>query len=828
VLEIDVAISQELLRRLRAIADELAVSLSSVLLAGHARVLAALCGQPDVVVGYVAGGAASPLPCRLDTGCGSWRELLAESFCVESAVLIHRALPIEQLRRSLGVAGPVFETVFDPTGGDGEPLTHGGDVGLWVGVSERRDGLALRLCCRGQVWDTEALARAGGYHLRVLESIAADLDAEHSRASVLSAEELRFQIEGLAGPQRELPDVRVHELFEARAAAHPNAIAAISGARSWTYRELNARANRLGRALLARGLKREGVVAVVCERNLDWMAAVLGIFKAGGVYLPIEPNFPADRITHILTRADCGLVVTEQGSAATLTAAMERLPELRSVLTTDAYAEDHIHDTGDGGLGVEVAADQLAYIYFTSGSTGEPKGAMCEHAGMLNHLYAKIADTGLGEGQVLAQTAPQCFDISLWQLLAAPLVGGQTLLIDQDTVLDVARFVDTIIETQVSVVQLVPSYLEAVLALLERHPRTLPDLRYVSTTGEALKKELVVRWFATQPDIALVNAYGLTETSDDTTHEILRHPPLTDRVPLGPPIPNVRIYLVDEHLQPVPLGAPGEIVYSGVCVGRGYINDPDRTKAAYLPDPHRPGERLYRGGDIGRWLPDGKLEFLGRRDRQVKIRGFRIEIGEVENALLGAVGVRDGAVVVSGAGYDTHLVAFYTSAGPLEEDSLSEHLRRSLPDYMLPTAFHWREQLPLTANSKIDHKALTAMAADLEATERELGPSEAERGGRAGQQPPRSPTEQRLAAAWGNVLGVPPTQLGREDHFFDRGGTSLSAVKLAIILNRAVSHKDVTQHPTLGALVELIDQRAPTPTAGGQVPESPTDQLSAS
>ena len=216
--------------------------------------------------------------------------------------------------------------------------------------------------------------------------------------------------------------------------AHPDAVAAVHGDRQWTYRELNARANRLGRALLARGLRREGVVAVVTERNLDWMAAVLAIFKAGGVYLPIEPHFPADRIATTLSRAECGLVLTEPGSTATLDQALDSLPGVQTLLVDAAYEEDH----ADGDLGIAVAPDQLAYIYFTSGSTGEPKGAMCEHAGMLNHLYAKIDDLEIGEGQVVAQTAPQCFDISLWQLVSALLVGGRTLLVEQEVILDVA------------------------------------------------------------------------------------------------------------------------------------------------------------------------------------------------------------------------------------------------------------------------------------------------------------------------------------------------------------------------------------------------------
>ena len=530
---------------------------------------------------------------------------------------------------------------------------------------------------------------------------------------------------------------------------------------------------------------------MVTERNLDWMAAVLAVLKAGGAYLPIEPHFPAERIATTLSRAGCTLVLTERGSTTSLDQALDVVPGVQRVLIDAAYQEDH----PERNPGVAVAADQLAYIYFTSGSTGEPKGAMCEHAGMLNHVFAKIDDLAIGEGHVVAQIAPQCFDISLWQLVSALLVGGRTLLVEQDVVLDAQRFVDRIVEGRVAVLQVVPSYLEVVLSYLEQHPRALPDLRYVSATGEALKRELVERWFAAEPGISLVNAYGLTETSDDTNHEVMDRVPDRDRVPLGRPVNNVRVYVVDEHLNPVPLGAPGEIVFSGVCVGRGYINDPQRTGLAFLPDPHRAGERLYRSGDHGRWLPEGKLEFLGRRDTQVKISGFRIEIGEIENALLRVTGVRDGAVVVAGReGQGKRLIAFYSAGQPLEAELLRDRLAEVLPEYMVPSAFHWREQLPLTANSKIDRKALSALAAELVVDE--------------GHAPPRTPTEQRLVAAWAAVLGIPPEQVGRHDSFFDLGGTSLSAVKLAIALDRLVSLKDITRSPVLADLATVVDGRS--------------------
>jgi amino acid adenylation domain-containing protein len=796
-----------LVATLRRLADELAVTTSSVLLAAHAKVLAALSGEREVATGYVGLQGGQPLLCRLTTEPDSWRTLLLATHRAESELLAHRGFPVDDLKRDLGLTEPSFETVLDPTGLDptgldptgldptgldptGVDADLGEDTVLRLGIAQRGDQLALRVRYRSDVLDPDYAARIAGYHLTALELIAADPDAEHRRQSLLSVEELYFQLEGLAGPRRELPDRRVHELFEQQVEAHPDTVAAVCGDRSLTYGQLNSRANRLARALLVRGLGREGVVAVVAERNLDWLTAVLAVFKAGGVYLPIEPHFPADRIARTLSRADCRLVLTEPGSTTTLDQALTSLPDAQTLFIEAADEEGH----AEGNLGVEVAPDQLAYIYFTSGSTGEPKGAMCEHAGMVNHLFAKIDDLGIGEGQVVAQTAPQCFDISLWQLISALLVGGRPLLIEQDVILDVRRFVDTVVGGRVSVMQVVPSYLEVVLSYLEQHPSELSALRYVSVTGEALKRELTQRWFASQPQIKLVNAYGLTETSDDTNHEVMDQVP--DRVLLGPPINNVQIQVVDEYLAPVPLGAPGEIVFSGVCVGRGYINDPERTRAAFLTDPDRPGQRMYRSGDHGRWRPDGKLEFLGRRDSQLKIRGFRIELGEIENTLLRVPGVRDGAVVVAErADQSKHLVAFYSSEQPLDINVLRDRLGESLPEYMVPSAFHWREHLPLTANGKIDKKTLTALAAQLVAVEDRYAA-------------PATSTERRLASAFAAVLGVPQDQISRLDHFFDRGGTSLSAVKLALTLDRAVSLKEVTRHPILADLAGVVDGRS--------------------
>src|SRR5256712_13324577 len=402
--EHEARIPDELVAVLRRLADELAVPLSSVLLTAHAKVLGALAGEREVSTGYAAMEGRSPLLCRMTTEPHSWRAMLLETHRAESELLSHKDSPVDDLRRELGLIKPLFETVFALTPGDGAELSE--EIVLRIGFVEH-DGLVLRLRYKTDVLDADCAARIAGYQVTALTLIAADPDAEHARQSLLSAEELRFQINGLARPRRKLPDRRVHELFEERARAHPDAIAAVHGDRQWTYRQLNGRANQLARALLARGLGREGVIAVVTERNLDWMAAVLAIFKAGGAYLPIEPHFPSDRIARTLSRAGCRLVLTERGSTATLDHALDSRSGVETLFIDAAYEEGH----ADCDLGVGVAPDQHASIYFTSRSTGEAQGAMCEHAGMLNHLHAKIHDLSIGEGQVVAQTVPQCFDI---------------------------------------------------------------------------------------------------------------------------------------------------------------------------------------------------------------------------------------------------------------------------------------------------------------------------------------------------------------------------------------------------------------------------------
>jgi amino acid adenylation domain-containing protein len=725
---------------------------------------------------------------------------------------------------------PGYEVVLDLSGltGNTAPASHGQTdakqpsepllpkaVVLRISFVTVPDGMRLRLQGRGDVLDIAYAQRIAGYLLTSLKSMAADGSADHQHQSLLGPEELTQQVDGMAGPRRDLPDRRMHELFEERAREHPHRIAAVHDGTEWTYDELNRRANRIAHALLAHGLEAEDVVGVVTERNLEWMAAVLAVFKAGGVYCPVEPHFPDQRIAAMLTRSDCRFVLTEFGSTSRLPKSPSPSGLHRPFIIADLLTKgDNAPSYQESNPGIAVGAGQLAYIYFTSGSTGEPKGAMCEHAGMLNHLLAKIEDLELGPGQTVAQTAPQCFDISLWQLISGLLVGARTLIIGQKEILDVRRCIDTVVEGGVEVLQVVPSYLEVILTHLEEQPRTLGRLRVVSATGEALKKELVERWFTAFPGIKLMNAYGLTETSDDTNHEVMDRVPAPERVPLGSAIRNVHVYVVDEQLQPVPLGAPGEIVFSGVCVGRGYINDPERTAAAFGTDPHRPGRRLYRSGDIGRWLPHGTLEFLGRRDAQTKIRGFRIEIGEIENHLLRVSSVRDSAVVVlESLDGEKHLVAFYAGEAALDPAYLRDFLGDALPSYMVPRVFHHRPALPLTDNGKIDKKALVRDAGET-AVAGLTAPSV------TADDMPRTATEKRLAELWAQVLGIPIGEITRSRHFFDSGGTSLSAVRLGAATGGSLALAEIVRHPVLAELAEAIDQKPQQGAEHGEMPQS--------
>jgi len=682
---------------------------------------------------------------------------------------------------------PLFESVLDIA--EGEPVGPSGAVVLSTAVRTSGGATVLTSLHRADLFAPEHAARICGYHLSALEVLAHAPDAAAGEGSLLSEAELRVQLHGLAGERLELPERGFHELFEERARTAPDAVALKFDGGTWTYAELDRRANGVAHALLKAGLVEEDIVAVVSPRTPEWVAAAVGVLKAGGAYLPVDPEFPADRIARILGISAARFVL--RSGAGDGDAPPETGAPAPAVLSLEAaVARERTNSPG-----LSVRPDQLAYLYFTSGSTGTPKGVMCEHAGMVNHLLAKIGDMELDHTSVVVQNAPQCFDISLWQFAAPLMVGGRSLLVGQESILEVERFVTEITGAGATVLQVVPSYLDVLLGYLESSERGLEGIRYVSVTGEAVSRELLERWFA-RFDIPVVNAYGATEASDDTTHEIMRAAPAPGSVPVGRPVGNVRVYVLDENLALVPLGAPGQVAFSGVSVGRGYVNDPERTRLAFVEDPYMPHHRLYLTGDYGRWNRDGHLEFIGRRDQQIKIRGFRVEIGEIEDRLRRMPGVRDAAVVVEDSDERSkNLVAFYAAPATLSLPDLQDFLEAALPKYMVPSHFHRIDPLPVTENGKTDRGALAALAGTLG---HESGTRVA----------PANPAELALAAAWAEVLGVALERIGRDSHFFQVGGSSLAAVRLVMRLDRRLSLTDVVNAPRLEDMALCLEDGA--------------------
>jgi amino acid adenylation domain-containing protein/non-ribosomal peptide synthase protein (TIGR01720 family) len=549
------------------------------------------------------------------------------------------------------------------------------------------------------------------------------------------------------------------ELFQAQVAAHPERTAAGFRDAVLTYAELNVAANRVAHALVRRGVSLDAPVALLEERGFGLLAGVIGVFKAGGGYVPLDPHQPASRLAEILRQSQARVLVCSSTLGPVLQGVLGELGESArpEVVFLDGLAAERLPEH-DPELTWHGRA--LAYIIFTSGSTGVPKGATVEQLGMLNNQLSKLPWLGLSETDVIAQTASQSFDISVWQLLTALTCGARVQIVPDDIAHDPGALLGHARETGISILECVPSLIGA---LLETREPLGPTLRVMIATGEALAPELTRRWFERHPSVPLANAYGPAECSDDVALHLSSEPLPSDveYAPIGKPTDNNRLYVLDAALELVPVGVVGELCVAGMGVGRGYAGQPGKTAAVFVPNPfaREPGERLYRTGDLARWRPDGLLECVGRSDQQVKIRGYRVELGEIEARLREHPAVSEAVVTVHESESGKRLVGYVaSSAEPVAlVAELSAHLGRRLPEYMLPAHLSVLEEMPLSENGKIDRRALPqpewAGRDDYVAPDTELGKS--------------------LAGIWRKVLGV--GRVGAHDSFFELGGNSLSA-----------------------------------------------------
>lgn len=670
---------------------------------------------------------------------------------------------------------------------------------LSLDLTESADGLLGLVEYNTDLFEASTITRLIHHFATVLEQSVIDPDQSVARIPLFTSEQREQLLSARNATGREYPLHRLfHQLFTEQANRTPSALAVVYGQERLTYRTLEQRANLLARHLQGLGVGPEMLVGLYLERSVEMLVAMLAVWKAGGAYLPLDPAYPPQHLAYMLENAQVQMVMT---NSTLRTALSSDIPTL--VCLDQGWQTQQTWPEGREATPVALDnREQLAYVIYTSGSTGRPKGVMVQQQGMLNHIFAKIEALQLTGDDRLAQNASASFDIAVWQMLAVLLRGGQVHVFADQIAHDPQELFAHVVNEAITVLEVVPSLLRAFLDDADQrgwYPQ-LP-LRWLVVTGEALASDLCQRWLQHYPQIPVVNAYGPTECSDDVTHAIVRsgYQSVGPGVPLGYPLANTQIYLLDRNLESVPAGVPGEIYVGGVGVGRGYLRDAARTATAFLPDPFsgQAGTRLYRTGDLGRFLADGQIEFLGRRDQQVKIRGYRIEPGEIEAVLKQHPAVRDCAVVVwDTAAQHKRLVAYMLkqqAVTPPRIDELRDYLRVRLPEYMHPALFLFLDAFPLTSNGKLDRKALSTPGdiPDLENSHYEA---------------PRTEIEEQLAAIWARALDLP--QVSVNANFFDLGGHSLLATQLISYIRTQFAVelplRSIFATPTLASLAAQI------------------------
>ena len=779
----------ELVGGLTALGREHGATPFMALLAGYQLLLSRLTGQEDFAVGVPVAGRGRPefedvvgmfvnmlaVRARL-AGEPSFADLLARTRDTFVSALDHDQLPFAQLVDALGVPRdtsrpPLVDTLcslHEAAPGDGtetvalSPATAKYDVELYLSPGGD-GGMDCAFTYRTDLFDEGTVARVAGQFEELLRAAVRDPRTPAGRLPLTTGD--AALIAGWNATAADFPDAAtLHGLVEEQAARTPDAVAAVFAGRSWTYRRLDERANRIAHRLLTLGVQPGGLVAVCAERSLDLVAALLGVLKAGAAYVPLDPGYPAERLAFMLADSGARVVLTQQDLARQLATGGAVILPLDLAAVWEGLP--------DGAPAVDCDPGGPAYMIYTSGSTGRPKGVPNSHRGIVNRLDWMQKRFGLTADDAVLQKTPAGFDVSVWEFFWPLLTGARLVLAEPGGHRDPAYLRDLVIAERVTVLHFVPSMLAAFLA--EEGVAGCTSPRAVVCSGEELPVDLAERCLRTLP-AELHNLYGPTEAAIDVAAWQCTLDALEGRarVPIGSPIQNVRLHVLDPRGEPVPVGVPGELAIGGVAVALGYHARPELTAERFA------GGR-YRTGDAARWLPDGTLEFLGRLDGQVKLRGLRIETGEIEAVLREKAAVREAAVVVrEDAPGDPRLVAYLTGEDLPEPAQIRAAIRGTLPDYMLPSAFVPLDALPLTPNGKLDRAALPAPKVQADAPYAE----------------PETETERAVAAVWAEVLAA--ERIGADDDFFDLGGHSLLAVQVVAKLRRAL--------PAGSAQVGLVD-----------------------
>jgi amino acid adenylation domain-containing protein/thioester reductase-like protein len=630
-------------------------------------------------------------------------------------------------------------------------------------------------------------------HLKIiLEQITIDIKQPASTVDIMSPQEKEMVLFGFNSTASEYSrDATIVDVFEARVQKNPDRTAVVFRENSLSFEELNIRANKLARALISNGVKPGALVGMMVGDPLETILSILGILKAGGAYMPIDPDFPEARIDFMLDDSCTPVVISREEFA-------DKVPLSQKVLYLDRDWHE-IEKQDPSNPGIKISAEDIAYSIYTSGSTGKPKGTLVPHRGVINlvHGLVKILYSYYEGHLRVAQLASFSFDASVQQIFASLLLGHTLYPIPGSIKKDLGQLIPYILKNEIEVIDGTPSLWELLVGSGIMDEPEL-KLRHVIIGGEALPVDLVRRYHdgVYGKSTRWTNVYGVTESSVDSTSYLVDIDALKNRisVPIGAPIVNTWIYILDGNRNPVPVGVPGELYIGGDGLAKGYLNNPERTEQNFVPDPFRDGELMYRTGDLGKWLPDGNIDFLGRIDFQIKIRGFRIELGEIESAMSSYPGIEDCVVVdrIDAAG-DRYLIGFYVASNEISIPDLRNSLAGALPDYMVPGRFMRLDALPLNTSGKVDRNSLPEPEDSFNASETEYVA-------------PRNDTEKALALIWQDVLAI--DKVGVKDNFFDIGGHSLKATKVVSRIKKDMNIelplRAIFEDPTIEGLGRAI------------------------
>jgi amino acid adenylation domain-containing protein/non-ribosomal peptide synthase protein (TIGR01720 family) len=815
-------------QELKGFATRLRVTAAAVLYAAYGLLLRKYQDLSDVVFGtavssrdatlaggeYIMGNFINTIPLRVNQDGGM---TLRELVVAVNKDLIRRS-PFNstsqyEVTRLLKSHGQLFDSVFvvenyplDVAAINSQPelrlrlrdVRENTGIPLLVTVFFR-ERVEVEFSYRRTHISDEEVQNLAGYFRHCLSSLWTSEHKKVNETGLLAEEDVNRQFAAFQDPPKIFDRGRsVVNLIDGWGRSTPAATAVEHNALLWSYAEMQERTLRLASWLKASGVEKGSRVTVYMAGGCDLLTVMLAIFRLRAVYVPIDIDFPRQRVEEIVKDSESVLMLSGAGMRDATSALTMAIPGLQSFCIEEILektTEDY------DGMPEDYDAQDIAYMIYTSGTTGRPKGVMIHHLGMLNHLYAKIEALNLNEQSVIAQTASPCFDISIWQFLAALLVGGKTYIIDKEVQLDPPRLLASLERGHVTVIETVPSLLAGFLEALPPGQDNSPQaLQWMVPTGEVLEVDLVRRWYARFPNVRLLNAYGPTECSDDVTHHVAGDP-AEDQVviPVGRPVCNTRIYILDANNNVCPPGVRGNIYIAGLGVGKGYWKDEEKTKNAFVGNPFAklPEEadysRLYRSGDKGYYLKNGDIICIGRGDDQVKIRGNRIEPGEITVCLNAHPDIKESVVAVLGPADGKYLVAYYVAEAIIDASSLRSLLSSRLPEYMVPVFFVHLRSLPLTANGKLDRKALPVP----------------EPGKGDGYIAPQTNEQRLLAEAWSAVLGV--ERVGVGDNFFSIGGDSIKSIQISSRMRSAgygISVKDIFENQTIRQLALIMRKTA--------------------